>query len=220
MNIFSKVLLMALLSTMAVGVNAQNLILQGGLNLSNMLEKDDSDTYSDDFKMRPGFHLGATVAFPITDVISFEPGLLFMTRGFKINEEESGLSLKATANLNYLDIPLIFKARYSFDDKMKMYGAIGPYIGIGLSGKVKTKFTSGSTTVEDEEDVSWGNNENEDDIKRGDFGLSFGAGVEISSFLIGISYDLGLANISAYTDEGTKARNRVLKFSVGYIIGL
>lgn len=38
--------------------NAQSVALKAGFNLSNMLEKDDEDTYSDDFEMLPGFHAG------------------------------------------------------------------------------------------------------------------------------------------------------------------
>ncbi len=44
--------------------------------------------------------------------------------------------------------------------------------------------------------------------------LTFGAGIEINAIQIGISYDLGLANISIYNDNGHKVNNRVLKFSV------
>lgn len=38
------------------GLWAQNFGIKAGLNLSNMLVSDDNDTYSNDFKTKPGFH--------------------------------------------------------------------------------------------------------------------------------------------------------------------
>jgi hypothetical protein len=46
--------------------------------------------------------------------------------------------------------------------------------------------------------------------------LTFGAGVEINSVLIGLNYSLGLGNISPNTDNGNMINNRVLGLSVGY----
>ena len=71
---------------------------------------------------------------------------------------------------------------------------------------------------------SWGDDiiyldssdEDNDDLKRLDMGLTFGGGVEINAIMLGISYDLGLANISSYQQDGATSKNKVLKFSVGY----
>lgn len=53
---------------------AQTFGVKAGLNLSNMLMKDDDGTYSDDFKMNPGFHFGPTMELPINETVSFETG--------------------------------------------------------------------------------------------------------------------------------------------------
>lgn len=216
-NLFRSIVLLSL-AFIYVESNAQNFVLKAGLNLANLLDKDDSDTYSNDFKMNPGFHVGATILVPFSEAVSLETGLVLMTRGMKISEESGGFKLTANANLMYLDIPILVKGAYSLSDNTKMYGAIGPYIGIGLSGKAKATIDDGTTSSSSEEDIKWGNDENTDNLKRLDFGLSFGAGVEISSFLVGVSYDLGLSNISTIQDGGTTIKNRVLKFSLGYLI--
>lgn len=62
---------------------AQNFGVKAGLNLSNMLVKNDYRTYSDDFKMNPGFYVGATAEFPLSDLLSFETGLLLSTKDSK-----------------------------------------------------------------------------------------------------------------------------------------
>ncbi|MGD9328630.1 MAG: outer membrane beta-barrel protein [Cyclobacteriaceae bacterium] len=77
------------------------------MNLSKMLIKNDMDTYSDDFKMNPGFHIGATVEFPISNILSLGTGLLLDTKGFKTKEEGQDWVEKEKLNLYYLDIPIV-----------------------------------------------------------------------------------------------------------------
>ena len=112
--------------------------------------------------------------------------------------EIMGVDITAKAILSYLDIPLTLKASHDLGEGLKMFGAVGPYIGVGLSGKIKVTAEYQGDTETEEEVVKWGSNEDTDDFKRLDMGLTFGAGVEINSLMIGISYDLGLSNISAY----------------------
>lgn len=206
MKKFMKLLVVILLLTITASSYAQKFGIKAGLNLSNMLIKDDQDTYSTDFKMSPGFHVGPTAEIPINKMFSFETALLLSTKGYKYSE--SGYT--ESANLLYLDLPLTAKA--SFDiGSIKIYGAFGPYIGMGLSGKFKS-------TDSPDETLNWGSG-SEDDLKRIDLGLTFGAGVEINAIQIGLSYGLGLANISSFTDGGSKINNRVVGISVGYRFG-
>lgn len=219
MKNLTKVLLIFFLSIFYYQINAQTFGIKGGLNLANMLDKDDDETYSNDYSMNPGFHLGLTVDIPFNDFLSFEPGLLFTTKGMKYEDEILGADVTAKANLYYLDIPLSLKASHDLGGGLKMFGAVGPYVGLGLSGKLKGTVEYQGEKETEEEDIKWGSDEDEDDLKRLDMGLTFGGGVEINSIMIGISYDLGLSNIAAYQDYGSTSKNRVLKFSVGYRFG-
>ena len=212
MKNYSKILMFLLISLLSIKANAQTFGVKGGLNLSNMLEKDDDDTYSDDYKMNPGFHIAGTVDIPISTVLSFESGLLFTTKGFRIEED----SIKVKTNLYYIDIPLTVKASLPLSEGLKIFGAVGPYVGIGLSGKVIATVEYQGDEETDEEAVKWGSDEDSDDLKRLDYGLTFGGGVEINALMLGISYDLGLANIATHQEDGYTTKNRVLKFSVGY----
>jgi hypothetical protein len=62
--------------------------------------------------------------------------------------------------------------------------------------------------------ISWGSNP-DDDLKRLDFGLNMGCGVEISHIQIVISYCYGLANLSVIGGDNNIS-NRVLETSLGY----
>lgn len=215
-NLMKLFVLVALFS-MATETFAQKFWVKGGLNLSDMLVKDDDDTY-DEFKMKPGFHIGATAEFPVNEMFSFETGLLLSTKGTKMSEGDDDYSYESKINLFYLDVPLNAKASFDLGGA-KLYGTFGPYIGIGLSGKIKSEGSYEGETETEEETIEWGSDEEEDDLKRFDFGLAVGAGVEIKSFQIGLTYGLGLANISPDTEDGFKINNRVLGISVGYMFG-
>ena len=219
MKSITKISMIVIIIVFCLQLNAQTFGLKAGLSLSNMLDKDNNDTYSNDYQMNPGFHVGATIDVPFNDFLSFESGLLFTTKGMKLKDEVQGIDVTLKLNLYYLDIPLTLKASHDLGGGLKMFGVVGPYVGIGLSGKFKMTFEYQGDEVKEEEDVKWGSDKDEDYFKRLDMGLTFGGGVEIKSIMIGISYDLGLSNISAYQDHGTKAKNRVLKFSVGFRFG-
>ena len=222
MKKIKNLLFIVLLITLASSTFAQSFGIKAGLNLSNMVQKDDDDTYSDDFKMLPGFHVGVVADIPFSDMFSFEPGLLLSTKGFKYEESEEymgeTMEAKMKMSLFYLDIPLNLKASFGSDDT-KFYGTFGPYLGMGLSGKYKSEITFMGETEEEDEDVKWGTDEEEDDMKRFDFGIAFGAGVQFGAITAGAGYQLGLANVSPYTENGSTIKNNVISVSVGYMFG-
>jgi hypothetical protein len=195
---------------------AQTFGVKGGLNLTNMVVKADSKTLSEDFKMNPGFHLGATAEFPINDMFAFESGLLISTKGYKIVDEEGDYKSEGKLNLTYLDIPLTAKASFEAGSA-KIFGLFGPYVGLGLTGKSKYTVTSDDEKETEEEDVKWGSDKEKSDFKRLDYGLSIGAGLEINSLTFGLNYNLGMANIIPNTV--VTANNRVIAVSVGYKFG-
>lgn len=219
MKNFGTLLIFAIMFTLTTESYAQTFGVKGGLNLSNMHMKDNDETYDDNNKISPGFHLGATAEFPITEMFSFETGLLLSNKGTKASSKEEWngetYEYKEKANLFYLDIPLTAKATYDLSGT-KIYGVFGPYLGIGLSGKYKYEETGSTTTTQD---VKWGQSSSDDDLKRFDYGLIFGTGVEIKTIQIGLSYGIGLANISSNFSNGMKIKNRVLEISAGYKFG-
>lgn len=211
MKFVAKILIVAFMLSAGMESFAQIVGVKAGLNLSNMLVKDDDDTYSDDLKMKPGLHLGVTAEIPLDEMISFETGLFFTQKGYKYEQSFMGETVDIQLNLNYLEIPLQGKATFDVGGA-QIYGLFGPYVGFGLSGKYKYN--------DDDDDVEWGSDEDESDYKRLDFGVTVGAGVQVDAFAFGLSYGLGLANISPYSDGGFREKNRVLGISVAYRFSL
>lgn len=199
---------------------AQTFGINAGLNLSNLLAKDNDENYSNDFKMNPGFHVGATVNFSISKLFSLESGLSFTTKGSRMSEKYSDIyttyEYKEKLNLYYLDIPIVAKATFNLK-KINIYATFGPYIGLGLWGNMKIKYTMNGETNTNKETLHFGSGD--DEVKRFDYGLIGGAGIGYKAFQFGITYSLGLANMSNYTDDGSVVKNRVLGISAGYMFG-
>jgi hypothetical protein len=209
-----KLFIVALM--LGCGVNSFGQVtfgIRAGFNLSTMLAKDDQTNYGDEmnFKMKPGFNVGPTLECPISEMFSFETALLLSTLGVNSEYDYGEGNVKESLSLLYLQIPLTAKAAFDLGGT-KLFGAFGPYLGYGLSGKWKSD-------AYDDEDVKWGTNKEEDHFKRFDAGLHFGAGVMVKVIEISLTYDLGLANIATDTGGGTKEMNRVLALNLGYKFG-
>ena len=227
MNSLIKLSLLTLLITLTSESFAQTFGIKAGLNLSNMLIKDSEvflpyDYLNDKPGMNPGFHLGVTSEIPVLDLFTLETGLLFNTMGYRITTEEpfgsTTLVTKENHDLLYLDIPLTVKIPFSVSG-YNFYGSFGPYAGMGITGNIKTKATFGDLVETEKGTIRWGSEAGVDELRRVDYGLTFGAGVKLSYFQVGLSYILGLANISPESASGSKISNRVLGISVGYDFG-
>ena len=187
--------------------------VRGGLNLADISLKA-SGIGIDASSMKPGFHIGAVVDHSITDIFAFETGLMLESKGSKIKASAiGGTTGEAVTNIFYLDVPVNLKASYDFGG-IGLYGLFGPYVGVAISSKDKYTGDFESAAGMSEYDNKIGNSDT-DDLKRMDFGLTMGAGVEIDNFQLGVGYDLGLANIQPGGDSDNFVKNKVFKISVG-----
>jgi len=178
--------------------------IKAGLNLPTM--KTEIEGMDIDSKANLNFQIGGYVDFDF-EKFSIQPGLVLNGKGSKV----SVLGLESKSSLMYLEVPVNFyyKVPLNFGN---IYLGGGPYAGYGISGKSKTKGELLGETLDEEEDIKFGDDE---DFKALDFGLNFGGGVRLTNGLaLGANYGLGLSNMS--NDDDAKAKNRVLSFTVGY----
>lgn len=213
---------------LAFQAQSQSIHIQGGLNLANMSIDYDDDDFDFDTDWKLGFIVGATALFPVTDLIDLETGFLFSQKGFKYSEEGEEyddfwdetemFKSEVDVRLLYLNIPITARANFNFGDNSIFFQA-GPYLGFGLSGTFKSEFEYSyngfSESGKFEGDIEWGSGD-DDDYKRLDYGLVFGAGIEFGRITFGASYGLGLANIAPHDDLTEK--NKVISFRLGYKI--
>lgn len=205
--------------------------VKAGLNLSNMLIKNFPSDF--DEKSITSFHLGGVVAFNIAENFALETGMLLSGKGGKweYSETESGITITGIMTVSplYLEIPInaLYKAELG---SVKLLLFVGPYIGIGVGGKMKTEFTasglpSGVTISsllgydpDESEDIEYGTDDTSL-LKRTDFGLNIGAGLEIKNLQIRVQYGLGLSNLDPQGSSDTETKNKVVGISIGYMFG-
>jgi hypothetical protein len=197
---------------------AQQFTLKGGLNVSsNLIEFADMPPELD-MKSSPvyGFHGGASFDYLFTDRFSLESGLVYMQKGgtHDITFNFFGLTSKVTQDFNfhYVDIPLQAKYRFGNGD-VRFFLGLGPYIGIGLWGKVKSTSEFMGNSESETKNLSFGT-----DFELLELGLCGGAGVEYNSFLLGLNYSYGLNNLDRSASDNDIFKNRVFSVSLGYII--
>ncbi len=226
MNKLTKILVVVVLATFSFQSFAQTFGVKAGLNMSKITEMKDA-------KMLLGFHVGATAELDVAEQFSVETGLILGSKGVKMeetfSEQEDDFKMSLTATIKmvpmYLEIPVNGKYNIDLNGK-KLYLSAGPYLAFGIAGKLKVAAemeVSGNVpdgfekpgSKDVDENIKWGNDEEEDDFKRMDFGINVGAGLDIGSIGIGVQYGLGLSQLSP-GDPKEKYNNRVLSVSLSY----
>jgi hypothetical protein len=209
----SKVLLLALATTaFSLTSKAQKVTygVRAGINFQNINGEDESGRDLD-YDLKTGFHIGVNAEVPVAPDFYVQPGLLFSTKGYK--DELPGDDLKT--NVSYLEIPINVLYKPTLGPGKLLLG-FGPYIGIGVGGKIK----SGSKDV----DIKFANDVNSADFwrssKRMDFGGNLLAGYELSSKIsFQLNAQLGMTNLTPKRDgkkTDFKAKNTGFGISVGY----
>ena len=133
-------------------------------------------------------------------------GVQIIGKGGKYND---GVGT-STTRITYLEIPMYAMYGYKLpDDKGRVFGGLGPYIGVGLFGKTtyKDSRTNESYAAFDK---------NSGGYKRFDAGLNFMAGYQLPQGLsLSLVREIGLVNIDS-GNSADKTFNRVWSLNVGY----
>ncbi len=170
--------------------------------------------------------LALAVEARFSGLLGLQSGLALAQRGMKVEEIDSYqdgrdyMLDKYTTQLyiDYLELPVLGKLMLPISDRLNFHMQTGPRIGFGLSGKLKfTKEISSNGIVIDrkveEESMIFDASDGEAQVKRFDYGLDFGTGLEFelgNGFLaLNVRYYMGLANINSYEEmNASKIKNR------------
>jgi hypothetical protein len=214
MKKISKLVLAIALFSLSSQTFGQYIAIKGGLNLSNMVIKDNNGTISSDYTNRAGFHAGLMAGIGFGPV-AVEGGVLASTKGFNYNDDASSAS--GNTNLIYLDVPVNLKLRLRLAG-IGVYGTVGPVFSFGIGGKTTYDQTLSDGSIKTtQEKINWGTTVN-DNLKPMDVGLGLGAGLDLGKISLGVNYIWGLSNIATNTDDGASTNNKVLQFSIGFKI--
>jgi hypothetical protein len=201
-------------------------VLKGGVNLANVTITNDGDI--DENNSLFSFQLGITGDIKLTDVLYFQPGILFTGKGSKTESGDTGGSTwyKATSNPFYAEIPvnLVFKTP---GKSLRFFAGAGPYLAIGIAGKNKVNGEFLNTPFSSEDNIEWSDDDpstlNYEEgagygiMKRFDYGLNALAGIEFSKSTLSLNYGFGLAKLQSGSNASADDRNkhRVLSLVLG-----
>ena len=228
-------LALTLTTTVALATQAQQVYVQGGLNLANITKTTDGQTEKNN--ILPSFNVGLMGRLPITSMFSLESGALLTGKGSKAETYfNSGNYTKARFNPLYIEVPLNAVVKIPLGTTKESNGSnvffhAGPYAAVGIAGKStretstlgilstsssNIKFSNDDPFTPEQEDAAY------DRLKRFDFGLNFGGGVQFGRVMLKANYGLGLTKINSTQSNNNaddKNKYRTLSFSVGIPLG-
>ncbi len=224
--------MLSLCLVMALGVSAQwrrnysqtRFGITGGFNLADLNYTGGAMDNGAHIKAWPipSFHVGVLMDYQVTNWMALEPQLLVSGKGasFKIK----GQNGKSTYKMRpwYLELPvdLIFRSRLGYNSNLYFGG--GPYVALALGGRGTDKGTTiNNNPYFSDHKLKFGNGAQKD-LKAGDFGFNFKAGIEFNRNLrIGAKYGLGLTNIAPKRNEEAPdvLKNRDLSITLTILFG-
>lgn len=221
--------------TIAVLTNAKaQLYLQGGVNLANITKTTSGQT--EDNNMLTTFNVGILDRFGLSKVVDLESGLLFTGKGSKAETYYTSGSttdnyVKTKFNPYYVEVPLNLVVRVPVNGIHGLFFHAGPYAAIGVAGKSTTDQKILGISSHSENDIQYANDNpftsRQEDasyykLKRFDFGLNAGGGLDIGKLLLKVNYGYGLTKINSTESNNAsddKNKYRTLSFSLGLPIG-
>lgn len=223
-----KLLTLALCAGIFTTASSQTYV-QGGVNLANITKSASGETQ--DNNMLTTFNAGLMHRFNVASVFAVETGIKVDGRGAKANtyfgSSKDDNYIKTKFNPIYLEVPLNLVVKLPIQDNMGVFINAGPYAAMGIAGKAKAdskflgvssssskniKFNNDDATTSGQEGAAYNK------LKRFDFGLNLGAGVDLGAILVKVNYGMGFDKISSMqTDNNKNDKNkyRTLSLSLG-----
>ncbi len=211
-----KILLVTLIMVFALGYKAN---AQIGVKLGYSFARQTENVNKieaiklDDYKKSLGsFCAGVFFDKDLIPLIDLRIGLDYAPKGSKFEGENLDIG---DVKINYLEMPVLAKVKLG-----PVYGLGGVYAAYAMNGKYSFDVPGrlGDALEKIEGDYKFDDN----DMKRMDYGLKFGAGVQMGlgplKAFVQAEYSYGLANISKV--DGVSTHNSALALTAGILLGM
>ncbi len=165
-------------------------------------------------KSRTGIHIGGYLDIPVTENVSFEPGLQYSQKGYALRGDLAidvlkyfGINAKAQVQSSYIDMPLLLKANVS--NGFTVYG--GPQLSFLLHERLHLGASVLGISVYNK---NW---DMTDNFNKVDVAIAGGVGYKFENgFNINAGYDYGFGKLDK--NNNYKAYNRAVKISLGFTL--
>lgn len=152
--------------------------VKGGVNFSNIYSED-----IDDNNVLTSFNAGLFATFPVGDILSVQPEILYSRKGGELVYNNAFVSGTAQFKLNYIEVPVLLKVNIT--DNLNVHA--GPYFAYLIDAQ-ETNDASGDA-------FDYETNYDNDDFNKFDVGISGGIGFDFNSIGIGARYNYGFTTI-------------------------
>ena len=151
--------------------------------------------------------------YAFNETWSFQSGLMFTAKGAKLDDSNTDTKLKPV----YMDIPLQAAVKFGLGENVKLVINAGPYVSVGLGGKIASKVGSISVDKKIFSDDSKFNELTDGryanlKAKRFDAGIQYGIGAEFGNILLNLNCQYGF--VSPFKNSDSK--NVGLVLTAGY----
>ncbi len=179
--------------------------------------------YSVKTHWRSGFAGGFFAYFPVTESFGIQQELLYVTKGSSqdITMNEQPVKTNTKYNLNYFELPFVFRYTFAKLGNVKIYGSSGFALSILLNGNSKLNGTvdMGGTLVPFSESTKM------EGVDIFDYGFLYGAGVDFNLLnkkcFFDYRFNIGWNTLMMPTSKGQSPaplRNQDYIFSLGIFI--
>lgn len=172
-----------------------------GLNFASM----DGDIGDELDESRMGFMAGGAVEFGLGPAFSIRPEIVYTQKGAKVSDGDDEFRLKSS----YVEVPVLAKYTIPMQGSVRPHLIAGPAVAFNTGCTLEVEI-GGSEDSADCEDEGL-------EFKGVDFGMVFGAGVDIQAFSLGVRYELGLTDTP--DNDAISGKNKVLSIVAGYTFG-
>ena len=176
--------------------------VKGGVNMADL----SSDLITDS-SMRTQFAGGAFYGFGINEQFAVQVEGLYMSKGAEGDiMVEDGDIHAATARLDYIELPVLFMAKFPAGDKLAFDLFAGPTFAFNIKSEVEI--------------AEHGTEDLKDDTKSFEFGATIGGGLsyllESFSIVADVRYGIGATEVyDAIEGASTDAKNRGIAILAG-----
>lgn len=192
---------------LALGITASaQVYVQGGLNLANITKT--SEGHTEKNNILPTFNAGIMGRFGLSKTVDLESGVLLTGHGSKAESYFNGGAdyVKSKFNPLYVQVPLNLVLTAPLGKTNGLFFHAGPYIAIGVGGKSSTDSKFGPLTSSSNSSIQFSNDDpftsQQEDaaynkLKRFDYGLNAGGGIQFQHLILKANYGMGFSKINS-----------------------
>ncbi len=164
-------------------------------------------------KAMVSFRVGGVADIGLSERFFFQPGLLYVLNGFKVDYVVSSGSCK----VHTLELPLNIGCKFGKPGGDRFSIGVGPYLAFNMGGTLKQTSYGTSESMS----IKIGNDANTDNLKRTDVGLGINVAYQLSyGLFIRGHFQQGITNLEPGGDSNNSTFSTNSGISFGYLFGV